>query len=153
VIADSAVEGYEVDDDGARIDLDVVWGFLSEHAYWARWRTRAVVEQQVREAWRVVGCYHSATGQQVGFARAVSDGLAIAYLADVFVVHDHRGKGLGKLVVEEMVDAGPGAHFRWLLHSTDARGLYTRYGFAAPNETLLERPSRHAAPAAPGGCD
>ncbi|HTW20508.1 MAG TPA: GNAT family N-acetyltransferase [Mycobacteriales bacterium] len=136
--------GYEVDDDVERVDLDVVWRFLSEHAYWARWRSRADVETQVCTAWRVVGCYDSATGAQVGFARAVSDGLSIAYLADVFVVHDHRGRGLGKWVVHEIVDGGPGASFRWLLHSTDAPSLYYRFGFGPPIPTLLERqPDQH----------
>jgi GNAT superfamily N-acetyltransferase len=135
-------DDYVVDDDRSRIDLDVVWEFLSQHAYWARWRTRDVVERQVREAWRVIGCYDDRSGQQVGFARAVSDGLAIAYLADVFVVDEHRGRGLGKLIVQAIVDDGPGAHFRWLLHSTTARGLYEQYGFGPPIETLMERPSR-----------
>ena len=133
---------YVVDDDRRRIDLDVVWEFLSTHAYWARWRTRDVVEQQVREAWRVVGCYDRGSGQQVGFARAVSDGLAIAYLADVFVVDEHRGRGLGKLIVQAIIDDGPGAHIRWLLHTTTARGLYEQFGFGPPIETLMERPPR-----------
>jgi hypothetical protein len=69
---------YEVDDDPARVDVDTAWEFLSTEAYWARWRTRGVVEQQIRTAWRVVGAYESPSGKQAGFARAVSDGLAIA---------------------------------------------------------------------------
>ncbi|GAA4538344.1 GNAT family N-acetyltransferase [Amycolatopsis samaneae] len=120
---------YELDDDLARVDLDVVWKFLSTEAYWARWRTREQVEEQVRTAWRVVGAYETAGGRQVGFARAFSDGVAMAYLADVFVVADARGTGLGKELVREMIDNGPGANFRWMLHTSDAHELYRRYGF------------------------
>lgn len=90
---------YEFDDDPARVQLDVVWGFLSTQAYWAQWRTRADFEEQVRRAWRVVGCYQGETGALVGFARVVSDGVALAYLADVFVLPEHRGHGLGRELV------------------------------------------------------
>ncbi len=86
---------YDFDDDPARIQLDVVWDFLSTQAYWGRWRSREDVEQQIKASWRVVGCYERETGGLVGFARAVSDGVALAYLADVFVLPGHRGHGLG----------------------------------------------------------
>ena len=138
--AASARAGYVVDDDPARVDLDVVWAFLSEQAYWGRWRTRADVETQVRGAWRVVGAYRADDGAMVGFARAVSDGLQLAYLADVFVLPGHRGSGLGRALVAAMVDGGPGAHFRWLLHTADAHGLYAAFGFAPPDGTLMELP-------------
>jgi len=131
--------GYVLDDDPARLDLDVIWAFLSESAYWARWRTRRDVERQVATAWRVVGCYDEESGELVGFARAISDGVALAYLADVFVVAGHRGRGLGVRIVEEMVERGDGAQFRWLLHTADAHDLYRRFGFGAPDETFLER--------------
>jgi GNAT superfamily N-acetyltransferase len=133
-------DGYEIDVEPGRVDLDVVWSFLGGEAYWGRWRTRDVVERQVRTAWRVVGVY-APDGSQVGFARAVSDGVALAYLADVFVLEAHRGRGLGRRLVEEMIDRGPGAGFRWLLHTADAHGLYAGFGFAEPDTTLLERPA------------
>jgi GNAT superfamily N-acetyltransferase len=136
---------YELSDDPARVDLDVVWGYLGSEAYWARWRTRADVERQVRGAWRVVGAYEASTGAMVGFARAISDGVALAYLADVFVLPEHRGAGLGRRLVAEMVEAGPGAGFRWLLHTADAHGLYARFGFAPPDATFLERPGSRPA--------
>ena len=132
---------YEISDDPRRVDVDAVWGFLSTSAYWGRWRTRAHVEQQLASAWRVVGAYDR-SGGQVGFARAVSDGVALAYLADVFVLEAHRGHGLGRRIATAMVEDGPGASFRWLLHTSDAHGLYAPLGFAPPDETLLERPSR-----------
>jgi len=132
--------GYELDDDPSRVDTDALWSFLSEEAYWGRWRTRDVVEHQLATAWRVVGVYEQATGRMVGFARAVSDGAAFAYLADVYVVADARGRGLGRRLVQAMVDDGPGARFRWALHTADAHGLYAGFGFARPDETYLERP-------------
>lgn len=138
-----ADDGYVVDDDPARLDLDVVWAFLSQEAYWGRDRTRAEVEEQVRVAWRVVGTY-APDGTQVGFARAVSDGVRFAYLADVFVVAGHRGHGLGERLVRRMVDEGPGAHLRWVLFTQDAHGLYERFGFAPPDPTALVRPARVA---------
>ena len=67
---------YQLDDDRSRVDRDVLWAFLSQEAYWGRWRTRSVVEQQLDTAWRVVGVYQASAGAMVGFARAVSDGPA-----------------------------------------------------------------------------
>jgi GNAT superfamily N-acetyltransferase len=138
------IDGYQLDDDPERVDLDAVWAFLSTQAYWGRWRPREVVAAQVAGAWRVAGAYAS-SGAQVGFARAVSDGVALAYLADVYVLPDHRGRGLGVALVRMMVEDGPGAAFRWMLHTSDGHGLYARFGFAPPNPTYLERPSSRPA--------
>jgi GNAT superfamily N-acetyltransferase len=140
----AAPDGYELDDDPSRVDLDVVWSFLSGEAYWGRWRSRDQVALQVRGAWRVVGLYAPA-GAMVGFARAVSDGVGFAYLADVFVLAGHRGRGLGRRLVEAMIDGGPGAGFRWVLHTADAHGLYAEFGFTAPDDTLLVRPGAQPA--------
>lgn len=131
---------YEVDDDPARIDLDALYGFLSTEAYWGRWRSRADVAHQVSTAWRVVGCHHPNAGM-VGFARALSDGLALAYLADVYVHPEHRGNRLGEAIVREMIDNGPGKDFRWMLHTSDAHGLYGKFGFVVPDHTFMERPA------------
>jgi GNAT superfamily N-acetyltransferase len=133
---------YELDDDPKRVDLDAVWAFLSTAAYWGQWRTREQVAAQVDSAWRVVGAYDRSTGAQVGFARAVSDGVAYGYLADVYVLESARGNGLGKALVRTMIDEGPGAAFRWTLHTKDAHELYRRFGFAEPDMTYLERPAR-----------
>ncbi len=134
------VAGHQIDDDPARVDRDAVWGFLSTEAYWGRWRARADVEKQIAGAWRVVGAY-AADGRAVGFARAVSDGVAFAYLADVYVDGSARGLGLGKAIVRLMIDDGPGRAFRWTLFTADAHGLYAGFGFVAPDPTFLERPS------------
>jgi GNAT superfamily N-acetyltransferase len=133
---------YELDDDPGRIDRDAVWEFLSTQAYWGRYRTRADFEAQLDSAWRVVGVYEAATGRQVGFARAISDGVDFGYLSDVFILPGARGAGLGQELVETMIDRGPGAGFRWSLHTKDAHGLYRKYGFAEPDNRYLERPRR-----------
>ena len=138
----SPVPGYEFDDDGARVDRAAVWAFLSTEAYWGRWRDRPDLDRQLDAAWRVVGAYEAATGALVGFARAVSDGVSVAYLADVFVTAEHRGRGIGQGLVTTMIEEGPGSRFRWLLHTADASGLYQRYGFLPPGPDLLERPAR-----------
>ena len=130
-------DGIELDDDPDRIDVDAVHDFLSNHAYWATGRARETVERLVREADRVVGVYRG--DRQVGFARAVTDGVAFAYLADVYVLPDFRGHGLGIELVREMIEHGPYAGVKWLLHTTDAHDLYRRFGFAAPSEKVLER--------------
>jgi GNAT superfamily N-acetyltransferase len=134
--------GYELDDDPDRVDTDAVWVFLATQAYWGRSRKRRDFEAQLAAAWRIVGGYEAGTGRLVAFARAISDGVAYAYLADVFVLPQARGNGLGKEVVATMIDRGPGARFRWTLHTADAHGLYRQFGFAPPNETYLERPYR-----------
>ena len=132
---------YVFDADPRRIDRDVIWRFMTEHAYWGQWRDRTVVERQIDASWRTVGCY-DADGAMVGFARAVSDAISIAYLADVFVLPEHRGRGLGVALVEFMIEEGPGAHFRWMLHTGDAHSLYAKVGFRPPDPTFLERPGR-----------
>jgi len=127
----------EIDTDPARIDRDVVWGYLSTEAYWGRSRTRADVEAQLDSAWRVVGAYRG--GAMVGFARAVSDGVAFGYLADVFVLPSARGAGTGVALVGAVL-AGT-ERMRWTLFTADAHGLYARFGFVPPDATALVRPA------------
>jgi GNAT superfamily N-acetyltransferase len=130
-------EAFELDDDPGRIDVDAVHAYLADESYWAKGRPRDVVERLVREATRVVGLYRD--GRQVGFARAVSDGVSVAYLADVYVLPEFRGRGLGVELVREAVESGPFARVRWLLHTRDAHDLYAKFGFGPPGERLLER--------------
>ena len=141
---------YELDDDPGRVDRDTLWQFLSTEAYWGRWRTRSVVEQQLDSAWRIVGVYRSDTGAMIGFARAISDGAEFAYLSDVYIDQEFRGQGLGVELVATMIDRGPGASFRWTLHTSDAHGLYERFGFTQPDPRCLERPGTRSAPEHPG---
>ena len=85
----------------------------------------------------------------VGFARAFGDG-GSAYLADVYVLPAHRGAGLGQAIVAMMVEDGPGAGLRWMLHTSDAHGLYRSFGFASPPDGNPPRGRGAARRAAPG---
>jgi GNAT superfamily N-acetyltransferase len=135
-------DGYELDDDPARIDVDAVHAYLTR-SYWAEGRTRAAVERLTHGAERVVGLYRA--GEQIGYCRAVSDGETFAYLADVYVLEPHQGKGLGVELVREMVDNGHLAGVRWYLHTRDAAELYRRFGFGPPSERGMERNAGGAA--------
>ncbi|AJT41513.1 GNAT family N-acetyltransferase [Psychromicrobium lacuslunae] len=132
---------YLISDDRKLIDLDAVWRFLSTEAYWGRQRSKTEVKLQITNAWRLVGAYREDTRELVGFARAVSDGVNFGYLADVFVLPEHRAAGLGQKLVAKMIDEGPGAKFRWVLFTADAHGLYRKFGFAEPDQSALVRPA------------
>ena len=128
--------GYELDDDPGRIDRDAVHAYLVR-SYWAEGRPREVQDALIDSAARVVGLYHD--GQQVGFTRAISDGCVQSYLADVYVLEEHRGRGLGVELVRFSVDEGPLAGTKWYLHTLDAHDLYRKFGFVEPSERALER--------------
>jgi predicted N-acetyltransferase YhbS len=129
--------GYELDDDRGRVDVDVVHRYLAEEAYWVRGRDRATIERLVRESARVIGAYRGA--EQVGFARVVSDGSSMAWLGDVFVLNGHRGKGLGIELVREAVEHPEHRDLAWFLNTKDAHSLYARFGFEKPNERTMVR--------------
>jgi GNAT superfamily N-acetyltransferase len=131
--------GYELDDDRGRVDVEVVHAYLSEESYWARGRSLVEVRRLVGEATRVVGLY-APDRSQAGFCRVASDGAVFAYLADVFVLEPHRGRGLGLELVREIVDGGPQAGLRWLLGTEDAEEFYGRLGFGPVSEIMRERP-------------
>ena len=129
-------DGYELDDDVERVDIAAVHRYLSEESYWARGRPYADVERLVREAARVVALYHE--GELVGFCRAARCAPGLFYLADVYVLDAHRGRGLGVALVREILEEGPLAGRNWLLHTTDAHDLYRKLGFDEPGQKVLE---------------
>jgi GNAT superfamily N-acetyltransferase len=130
--------GYELDDDPRRIDRAAVHAYLSGESYWAAGRPRAVMDELVDTAARVVGLYDP-DGRQLGFARVVSDRHTVSYLADVFVLEEARGRGLGLELVRFAVDDESLRETKWLLHTRDMHRLYARLGFAAPDGRLMER--------------
>jgi ribosomal protein S18 acetylase RimI-like enzyme len=140
--------GIELDDDRARIDVEEVHRFISTESYWGLGRPRELIERTVASSARVLGLYDDE--RQVGFARAISDGVSLAYLADVYVLGDYRGRGLGYELVREMVERSFG-EVRWMLHTADAQGLYEKLGFSdgAPPYPLMERAPKRAAPSGP----
>jgi GNAT superfamily N-acetyltransferase len=131
--------GFELDDDPQRVDVGAVHAFISGESYWGAERPRELVARAIAGSTRVVGLYRA--GDQVGFARAVSDGATVAYLADVYVLRPYRGRGLGLELVREIVDGGSSSEVRWLLHTADAQALYAKLGFsdARPVHPLMER--------------
>jgi GNAT superfamily N-acetyltransferase len=145
--------GFELDDDRARIDVDAVHAFISGESYWGLGRQRAQVVRAIEGSTRVLGLYlddRSKNGRQVGFARAVSDDTSVAYLADVYVLAAHRGRGLGLELVREMVERSQGG-VRWMLHTADAQTLYAKLGFVEgqPPYPLMERPPNRRTATAP----
>ena len=133
-------DGYELDDDAERIDRDAVHAYLGAVSYWAKGRSREVQDALIDGAARVVGLYHD--GEQIGFSRTLSDGHAQSYLADVYVLDEHQGRGLGVELVRFSVDEGPLAQTKWFLHTRDAHDLYRKFGFGEPSERALERWTR-----------
>jgi GNAT superfamily N-acetyltransferase len=139
----SVGDGIELDDSKERIDRDEVHRFLSEVSYWAHGRPRATQDRLIDEAARVVGVYDG--DRQIGFCRAATDGTSFVYLADVYVLEEYRGRGLGEELVREMVENGELAHLRWLLHTQDMHPLYRKLGFEDPSYKVMERhPTRNA---------
>jgi GNAT superfamily N-acetyltransferase len=136
--------GLELDDEKDRIDREEVHRFICEESYWAKGRARETQDRLIDEAERVVGLYEGTT-RQIGFCRAASDGISFAYLADVYVLDAYRGRGLGQELVREMIENGPYANVKWLLHTTDMHPLYRKLGFEEPDYKVLERrPTRNA---------
>jgi GNAT superfamily N-acetyltransferase len=130
-------DGLELDDDKGRVDRVEVHRYLCDESYWATGRSRETQDRLIDEAARVVGLYDGE--RQIGFCRAATDGVSFVYLADVYVLEAYRGRGLGELLVREMVEQGSFGHLKWLLHTSDMHPLYRKLGFDVPNAKVMER--------------
>jgi len=120
--------GFVISTDRARLDLDVIHGFLAQQSYWCRGIPRGVVECAVANS-LCFGIYGD-SGQQVGFARVVTDFATYGYVADVFVLPEWRGRGLSKRLMRAVLDHPALQGFRRLTLATrDAQGLYAQFGF------------------------
>jgi GNAT superfamily N-acetyltransferase len=137
--------------DRALMDVDAIHAFLSEHAYWCRGIPHATVARAIERSF-VVAALDG--GDQVGFARAVTDGATFAWVCDVYVLPAHRGRGLARRMLEKML-AHPELQGlrRWVLATRDAHDLYRRLGFAAlpsPERWMIvEDPEVYSRKAAP----
>ena len=117
---------FEISTDPARLDIDVILGFL-QTSYWAKGRRRSVVERAIRNS-LCFGVYRAE--RQIAFARVVSDRAVFAYLMDVFVVPECRGEGVSKALMRAVLDHPELQNLRvFLLATRDAHGLYARFGF------------------------
>jgi N-acetylglutamate synthase-like GNAT family acetyltransferase len=130
---------FLVSTDPARLNLDVIHGFLTT-GYWAKGIPREIVARSIDHA-LCFGVYDGG-GAQVGFARVISDFATVAYIGDVFVLDTHRGRGLGKWLMECITNhpALQGLR-RWILTTRDAHGLYSQFGFTPVKypERFMER--------------
>jgi GNAT superfamily N-acetyltransferase len=129
---------FTISDDRARLDIAVVHEFLSNESYWARGRRVEVVRRAVENS-LPFGLYRSE--RQIGFARAVTDYATFAWLADVFVLEEFRGHGLGVWLVETALSHPALQRLRrWILATRDAHALYHRFGFrAASADFFMEK--------------
>jgi GNAT superfamily N-acetyltransferase len=136
-------DGYTISTDKARLDVAAVHAYLSR-SYWSPGIPKTIVQHAIEGA-LCFGLF-TASGEQVGFARAITDGATFAYLADVYVLEEHRGKGLGKWIVETIL-AHPSLQGlrRILLATRDAHKLYAQFGFqplATPESLMsIHRPN------------
>jgi GNAT superfamily N-acetyltransferase len=134
-------DGYEISDDPDRVDIDVTWEFLHT-AYWSKGVPRETVERSI--AGSIPFGLYAPDRSQAGFARVITDHATFAWIADVFVLEPHRGKGLGTWLVETVVSTPPLDRLRLVLLATaDAHGLYERFGFERAPEgwhMALRRP-------------
>jgi GNAT superfamily N-acetyltransferase len=135
-------------DDPSRVDLDVVHRFLTT-AYWSTGVSRHTVARAIAGS-VVMGAY-ARDGRQVGFARAVTDRATFAWLADVFVLPAHRGRGIARAMVTALLEHPDLQGLRrWMLATADAHALYAALGFDAPDhpDRLMERRQPGAPPGA-----
>jgi GNAT superfamily N-acetyltransferase len=120
---------YLISTDPARVDLVEVHRFLSEDSYWAQGRPFEVQRRAIEHSALVVGAY-TAAGEQVGFARMVTDLATWAWLCDVYVLPDHQGGGLGTVMVGTIVEhPDVVAIRRQFLATRDAHELYAKFGY------------------------
>jgi GNAT superfamily N-acetyltransferase len=133
------VLGYSISTDPNRLNRALVHRWLSEVSYWARGRPRDVQDRAI-DGSLCFGLY-APDGAQAGFARAVTDYATYGWLADVFVLEEHRGRGLGLWLVRTAVEHPELRGLRWHLMTDDAHSLYAVLGFtAAPHpERLMVR--------------
>jgi GNAT superfamily N-acetyltransferase len=122
---------YEVSCDRERIDVALVHAFLRE-SYWARGRTRETVERSIENSL----CFAVyAADRQIAFARVISDRAVFAYLCDVFVIPEFRGRGIAKLLMRAILAHPELQNLRsFLLGTRDAHTLYEQFGFGPPQD-------------------
>jgi GNAT superfamily N-acetyltransferase len=139
-------DGFSISTDPARLDLALIHDFLSRRSYWAREIPLEIVRRSIENS-LCFGLYHGRS--QVGFARVVTDKSTFAYLGDVFVLEDFRGRGLGKWLLERIVGHPELQGLRrFILATRDAHGLYEQFGYrvlSSPDSFMeIHRPEPYA---------
>ena len=120
---------YTISTDPARLDLAAIYSFL-ERSYWANTRPGEIIDLSLRHSLNF-GIYHGLT--QVGLARIITDYATFAYICDVFIDEAHRGAGLGKWLIDTVLNEPALQNVRrFMLATRDAHGLYAQFGFTTP---------------------
>ncbi|WP_077922459.1 GNAT family N-acetyltransferase [Spirosoma sp. 209] len=123
------ITDYTISTDKSRLNVPLIREFLSQQSYWAKNIPLDIVERSIANS-LCFGVYQH--GQQVGFARVITDQATFAYLSDVFILPEHRGKGLSKWLVQTISDWPELQGLRrWMLATRDAHSLYEQFGFRA----------------------
>lgn len=121
-------EEFVISTDPARLEIEVIHHFLVTESYWANTRTLAQTVRAIENS-ICFGLYGG--GRQIGFARVVTDKTTFAYLGDVFVIDEFRGRGMSKWLMETIISHPELQGLRrWVLATRDAHELYRKYGFA-----------------------
>ena len=118
---------FTITNDKSQIDVEYVHKYLSERSFWAKGRDFDTVKKSIENAF----CFsiHHGNGKQVGFARVITDYSTFAYLSDVFIDEKYRGKGLSKMLLQNIMEHPDLSNIiRWMLLTKDAHGLYRHHG-------------------------
>ena len=129
-------EQFRISTDKSQLDLTIISNWLSKESYWATNRSLETIKLSIENS-LCFGVYEEQ--RQIGFARIVTDYATFAWLCDVFILNDYKGKGLGKWLVETITTQPVLKNLRsFILATRDAHGLYERYG----GFKLLEEPTK-----------
>ena len=131
---------YYISTDKTKLDVDLIVDYLKNRSYWAKERTEDAIRRSIENSF-CFGMYNEA-GEQVGFARVVTDLAVFAWLMDVFILEEHQGKGLGKQLIQEILSYPEFKDImKWGLGTKDAHELYKKFGFTplSQPEVMMER--------------
>jgi GNAT superfamily N-acetyltransferase len=124
---------YTISTDKIKIDVELVHHYLSNESYWAKNIPLDIVKTGIENSF-CFSLFYKET--QIGFARVITDKATFGYLADVFIIDKHKGKGLGKWLMQTILEHEELQGFRgWMLGTKDAHGLYEKFGFKLTNDT------------------
>lgn len=131
---------FSVSTDKSKLDIDLIEDFLKNRSYWAKGRDRDIVERSIANS-LCFGVY-TPEGEQVGFARIVTDYAVFAWVLDVFIIHGYRKNGLSRLLLENIMQHPELRDVeKWGLKTLDAHGLYKKFGFhnTTQSELIMEK--------------
>ncbi|CAN5685594.1 GNAT family N-acetyltransferase [soil metagenome] len=135
---------YTISTDRERLNVEMIHHYLAKESYWAKGRPLAVLQTAINHS-LCFGLYQE--DQQIGFARLVTDYAVFAYLADVFILPTHQGHGLGKWLIQTILQVPELQNIgRWTLNTRDAHGLYAQSGFGPITQPELAMELRRTPP-------